>query len=101
MPVARITHLREVVLSNARYVYQHQGLERIEVPEAAAGDIVVIAGLDDVAIGETLADPEQPAALPVIHVEEPTVRMTFAVNSSPFSGREGRWSTSRKLRERL
>jgi len=54
-----------------------------------------------VAIGETLADPEQPAALPVIHVEEPTVRMTFAVNSSPFSGREGRWSTSRKLRERL
>jgi GTP-binding protein len=101
MPVARIKHSGEVVVDAARYLYLHQGLERVEVPEATAGDIVVVAGLEDVAIGETLADPDHPAALPLIHVEEPTVRMTFAVNSSPFAGREGRWSTSRKLRERL
>ena len=101
MPLARITHDGRVLPIEARYLYQHVGLERIEVEEALAGDIVVIAGLDDVAIGETLADPENPVALPVIQVEEPTLRMTFGVNASPFTGREGRWSTSRKLRERL
>jgi GTP-binding protein len=101
MPLARITHTGEVVPTTARYLYLHQGLERVEVEEALAGDIVVIAGLEEVSIGETLADPEHPIPLPVIHVEEPTVRMTFSVNSSPFAGREGRWSTSRKLRERL
>jgi len=101
MPLARITHSGELLPTYARYVYQHQGLERVEVTEATAGDIVVIAGLEDIAIGETLADPDHPNGLPVIHVEEPTVRMTFAVNTSPFAGREGRWSTSRKLRERL
>ena len=101
MPLARITHTGEVLAIAARYLYLHQGLERVEVEEVSAGDIVVVAGLEDVAIGETLADPERPIPLPVIHVEEPTVRMTFAVNSSPFTGREGRWSTSRKLRERL
>ena len=101
MPLARITHRGQVYPASARYLYLHQGLERIEVEQAEAGDIAVIAGLEDVAIGETLADPEHPVALPVIHVEEPTVRMTFGVNSSPLAGREGRWSTSRKLRERL
>jgi GTP-binding protein len=101
MPLARITHSGEIRPAEARYLYVFQGLDRIEVEEAAAGDIVVVAGLDDIAIGETLADPENPLPLPAIHIEEPTVRMTFAVNTSPFSGREGRWSTSRKLRERL
>ena len=101
MPLARITHTGEVLAIAARYLYLHQGLERVEVEEVSAGDIVVVAGLEDVAIGETLAAPEHPIPLPVIHVEEPTVRMTFGVNSSPFAGREGRWSTSRKLRERL
>jgi GTP-binding protein len=62
---------------------------------------VVIAGLEEIAIGETLGDPENPLPLPVIQVEEPTVRMTFGVNTSPFAGREGRWGTSRKIRERL
>jgi GTP-binding protein len=100
-PLARITHTGEIVPAEARYLYLHQGLERVEVQEARAGDIVVIAGLEEVAIGETLADPIQPVALPVIHVEAPTVRMTFAVNTSPFTGQEGRWSTSRKIRERL
>jgi GTP-binding protein len=101
MPLARITHNDEVVPESARYLYMHQGLERNEVKQACAGDIVVIAGLTDVAIGETLADPEHPVPLPAIHIEQPTVRMEFAVNGSPFAGREGRWSTSRNLRERL
>ncbi len=101
MPLARIAHSGEIYPAEARYLYVHQGLERVEVEQAIAGDIVVVAGLEDVAIGETLADPEWPTALPVIHVEEPTVRMTFGVNVSPFAGRDGRWCTSRKLRERL
>ena len=96
MPLARITHDGSALPAQARYLYQHQGLERIEVSEAVAGDIVVIAGLEDVAIGETLADAENPRALPAIQVEEPTLRMTFGVNTSPFTGREGRWSTSRR-----
>jgi GTP-binding protein len=99
--VARLTLAGEVLPERARYLYVHKGLERVEVEEAQAGEIVVIAGLEGIAIGETLADPEDPQALPVIQVEEPTVRMTFGVNTSPFAGREGRWGTSRKLRERL
>jgi GTP-binding protein len=79
----------------------HDGLRRVEVASAEAGEIVAIGGLTDVAIGETLADPESPAALPVIKVDEPTVRMSLGVNSSPLAGREGRWGTSRKLREYL
>ncbi len=100
-PVARITRRGEVLPETARYLYVHEGLARREVTEAAAGEIVAIAGLEEIAIGETLADPEAPRALPTIKVEEPTVRMTFGVNTSPFAGREGRWVTSRKLRERL
>jgi GTP-binding protein len=76
-------------------------LERTEVEVAEAGEIVAIAGLESVGIGETLADPENPMALPPIRIEEPTVKMSFSVNTSPFSGREGKWSTSRKLRDRL
>ncbi len=78
-----------------------KGLDKIEVEQAAAGEIVSIAGLEEIAIGETLADAETPIALPMIKVEAPTVRMTFGVNTSPFTGREGRWGTSRRLRERL
>ena len=85
----------------ARYLYVHQGLNKVEVEQAEAGEIIALAGLEGIAIGETLADPENPVALPTIKVEEPTVRMTFGVNTSPFSGKEGKWSTSRKLRERL
>jgi GTP-binding protein len=100
-PVARLTLAGETLVERARYLYTHQGLERVEIEQAEAGEIVVIAGLEGIAIGETLADPEQPQALPTIHVEEPTVRMTFGVNTSPLAGKEGRWGTSRKLRERL
>jgi GTP-binding protein len=85
----------------ARYLYTFRGLNKIEIEEASAGDIISLAGLEGIAIGDTLADPVNPVALPTIKVEEPTVRMTFGVNTSPFSGTEGKWSTSRKLRERL
>ncbi|MEZ4812112.1 MAG: translational GTPase TypA [Caldisericia bacterium] len=84
-----------------KFLYVYDGLKRVEVTEAKAGDIVAISGLESVAIGETLADFESPLALPAITIEEPTVRMTFGVNTSPFAGKEGKWSTSRKLRERL
>ena len=100
-PIARITRDGQVLPEQARYLSIHTGLELVDVPSASAGEIISVAGLEGIAIGETLADPVRPKALPTIHVEEPTVRMTFGVNTSPFSGREGRWSTSRKLRERL
>ncbi len=99
--LARITVAGQILPERARYLYVHQGLKRVEVEEAQAGEIVALAGLEGIGIGETLADPENPVALPPIKVEEPTVRMTFGVNTSPFSGREGRWNTSRRLRERL
>ena len=99
--ISRMTLTGEVLPEKVRYLYIHQGLEKVEVDEAEAGEIIAIAGLEGIAIGETLADIENPVALPQIRVEEPTVRMTFGVNTSPFSGREGKWSTSRKLRERL
>src|SRR5205807_1551355 len=82
-------------------VLLYRGLDRVAVPRASAGDIVLLTGREDVAIGDTLADPEAPDALPRIEIEEPTVRMTFGVNTSPFAGREGRFSTSRQLRQRL
>jgi GTP-binding protein len=100
-PLARLSQSGETLPERARYLYVHQGLERVEVVEAQAGEIVAIAGLEGIGIGETLADPENPVALPGIQVEDPTVRMTFGVSTSPFAGREGRWGTSRKLRERL
>jgi GTP-binding protein len=99
--LARMKADGQILPETARYLYVHQGLGKVEVPEAAAGEIIALAGLEGIAIGETLADPLNPVALPTIRVEEPTVRMSFGVNTSPFTGREGRWSTSRKLRERL
>jgi GTP-binding protein len=99
--VARIRHNGEVLPERARYLFVHQGLDRVEVEVAEAGEIVAISGLEGISIGETLADPENPVSLPPIHVEEPTVRMTFGVNTSPFTGKEGKWGTSRRLRERL
>jgi GTP-binding protein len=99
--LARLTLSGQNLPEVARYLYTFQGLNKVEIEEASAGDIVTLAGLEGIAIGETLADPANPVALPTIRVEEPTVRMMFGVNTSPFAGREGKWSTSRKLRERL
>ena len=78
-----------------------QGLAQTEINEAAAGEIVSIAGIPDIIIGETIADIDTPAALPLIEIEEPTVKMNFSVNTSPFAGREGQFTTSRQIRERL
>ena len=99
--VARLTLKGENLPETIQYLYVQEGLQRVEVEEALAGDIVAVAGLEGIAIGETLADKENPTALPIMHVEEPTVRMAFGVNTSPFAGKEGKWGTSRKLRERL
>jgi GTP-binding protein len=77
------------------------GLERMEVEKADAGEIVAVAGISDIGIGETIADANDPIALPPVTIDEPTVQMTFAVNNSPFAGREGKYLTSRHLRERL
>ena len=82
-------------------LFGFQGLRRVEIEEGGAGDIVAIAGIKDINIGETIADPANPEALPVLKIDEPTLQMTFLVNNSPFAGREGKWVTSRKLRERL
>ena len=78
-----------------------QGLQRVEIEEAHAGDLVAIAGFDDVNIGETVACPDNPEALPLIKVDEPTLQMTFVVNDSPFAGKEGKFVTSRQVRDRL
>jgi GTP-binding protein len=78
-----------------------QGLERIPQAEAVAGDIVLVTGIDDLAIGSTIADLERPEGLPRLKVDEPTLTMNFQVNTSPFAGQEGKYVTSRQLRERL
>jgi GTP-binding protein len=77
------------------------GLERLEVEKAEAGEIVAVAGIPEIGIGETIADAGDPIALPPVTIDEPTVQMTFGVNNSPFAGREGKYLTSRHLRERL
>jgi len=82
-------------------LYGHEGLERAEIQEAGPGDIIALAGLDPIGIGDTVTDAERPSELPRITVDEPTIAMIFAVNTSPFAGREGKFLTSRHLRERL
>jgi GTP-binding protein len=82
-------------------LYGYEGLKRIEVSEAGAGDIVAVAGIENMEIGETIADPEKPVALPVMRIDEPTVSMMFSSNVSPFAGKEGKFVTSTQLRERL
>jgi GTP-binding protein len=82
-------------------LYGFEGLERVEIESAGPGDIVAIAGIDPIWIGETITDLQDPRAMPVIAVDEPTVAMLFSANTSPFSGREGKFVTSRHLKERL
>ena len=99
--VVRLTSNSEIIPGVITYLYDYQGLDRKEVDQASAGEIVAIAGLEGITIGDTIGDPQNPLPLPRIKVEAPTVRMSFGVNTSPFFGREGIWKTSRKLRERL
>ena len=82
-------------------VYVYQGLKRVDADVAGMGEIVALTGLGDVSIGYTVADAENPEALPSINIDEPTLSMTFGVNTSPFAGREGQFVTSRHLRDRL
>jgi GTP-binding protein len=82
-------------------LFAFEGLKRIEIDEAAAGNIVCLAGIERITIGETIADAERPAAIPPIAVDEPTVSMIFGVSTSPTAGREGQYVTSRQLRDRL
>jgi GTP-binding protein len=89
---------REVKVSQ---LYGWRGLKRVELASAAAGDIVAVAGIEDIAIGDTIADREHPKPLPALRIDEPTIAMIFSANNSPWSGREGEFVTSRKLRERL
>ena len=98
----KIVH-RDGVVEDARVtkIYTFEGLKRLEVQEASAGDIIAIAGMEDVDIGETIADAADPRPLHFVTIEEPTLSMNFVVNNSPFAGQEGKYVTTRNLGERL
>jgi GTP-binding protein len=99
--VALLGEDNRVERSRVSKLYAFDGLERVEVTHAQAGDIVALAGLEGVEIGLTLTDPERPERLEGIAVEEPTISVDFSVNNSPFAGRDGKFITSRQVRERL
>ncbi len=101
MTVAHINRSGTLEKANLTSVMVFDGLNRIETDSAKPGDIVAIAGIPDISIGETITDPENPRPLPTIEIEEPTVKMSFSINTSPFAGREGKYSTSNNLRDRL
>ncbi len=100
-PVTHINRLGQMESRNLTSVMVFEGLSRVEVKEAAAGEIVAVAGIPEITIGETLADAERPEALSLLSIEEPTIIMNFNVNTSPVAGREGQFTTSRQIRERL
>jgi GTP-binding protein len=91
----------EVARAKVSTLYSFEGLDKVPVGESRAGDIVSVGGLEGVNIGDTVCDPEDPRQLPRIAVDEPTLSMVFSINTSPFAGREGRFVTSRQIRERL
>lgn len=99
--IMQITPEGDMVPGKVSQVYTFRNLQRQPEEMVDAGNIVAVAGIPDVGIGDTLADPNDPRPLPPITVEEPTVRMTFSINDSPFAGREGKFVTSRQLRQRL
>ena len=99
--VARIDCDGKVTMGRISKLLGYQGLQQVELKEAYAGDIVTIAGFDELGISETLASAEKPQPLPYVAIDEPTLSMNFIVNNSPFAGREGKWVTSRNIRERL
>jgi GTP-binding protein len=91
-------HVQETKVTK---LFAFDGLKRVDINEAAAGDIICLAGIDDITIGETIADPEQRIAIPPVAIDEPTVSMVFGVNTSPMAGRDGQYVTSRNIRDRL
>ncbi|MBI5663776.1 MAG: translational GTPase TypA [Nitrospirae bacterium] len=99
--VAMINSSGEALKRKITTIYTFQGLERIDVKEVAAGDIVALAGIEGINIGDTITDVENPKPLPRIKVDEPTISMVFSINNSPLAGKEGKYVTSRNLRERL
>jgi len=101
MPVTIIDREGNTRQGRILQVLEYLGLDRSEVPVAQAGDIIAITGIDELKISDTLCDPNQVEQLPALTVDEPTVSMTFQVNTSPFAGKEGKYVTSRKIRERL
>jgi len=98
---AIVTETGEIVKANVSKLMGFEGLKRIDMESASAGNIVAVAGFADANIGETITCPNEPQALPLIKVDEPTLQMTFSVNDSPFAGTEGDYVTSRQLRDRL
>jgi GTP-binding protein len=100
-PIAVMKLDERVEQTRVTKLYAFDGLKRVEIEQAAAGDIVCLAGIENITIGETIADPEHPVAIPPTAIDEPTVSMVFSVNTSPMSGRDGQYVTSRNLRERL
>ena len=101
MPVVVMNHEEQVATGRINQVLGFQGLERVPVEQAEAGDIIIISGLDDIGIGVTLCDKDNPVGLPVLPVDEPTLNMDFMVNTSPLAGTEGKFVTSRQIRDRL
>ncbi len=99
--VAMINGNGDAVKTKITSIYTFQGLERMESREASVGDIVALAGIEGINIGDTITDVEKPTPLPRIKVDEPTISMVFSANTSPFAGKEGKFVTSRNLRERL
>lgn len=99
--IVRIKHDGSSTSHRLVSLMTYQGLERIDTDSATAGDIIAVSGIEDINIGETIADPNNPEALPILTIEEPTVQMVFSVNDSPFAGKEGKFTTSRQIRERL
>ena len=100
-PIAVVREEGRVLPARVVRLYVFDGLKRVEVKEAGPGEIVCVAGAEEIGIGDTIADPRDPGALPRISVEEPTMSMVFRVNDGPFAGREGKYVTSRNLRDRL
>ncbi len=100
-PVSLVRRNGQVVNAQLAELYGFTGLERVSIREAGAGDIVVFSGIEDLGISDTVCARGQPAALPALQVDEPTISMTFQVNKSPFAGRDGKFITSRQIRERL
>jgi GTP-binding protein len=101
MPVTVIREGGKLQSGKVVKLFGYQGLKRVEIPDAGPGEIVSIAGIEDLSIGDTITSPDRPEALPRITVEEPTMMMVFKVNDGPLAGKEGKYVTSRNLRERL